>query len=556
MLARGEALGVFQLESSGMRDLLVRIKPDRFADLSAILALFRPGPLGSGMVDQYVERKHGRQSTAYLHRSLEPILKETLGVIVYQEQVMRIANVLAGFTLSEADTLRKAMGKKQPEKMAKYRAKFVAGAARNGIPEATADEIWSQMEFFAGYGFNKSHTVAYAVVAYQTAWMKCRHPHAYMAALLTCECGDRDKLAEYIDECRRMGIRVLPPDVSRSEHDFTVEGDAIRYGLGAVKGVGEAAARAIVAARARGGPFGSVYDLCERVDAHAVNRATLEALVRGGAFDSTGARRTQVMEVLDRALKLASEAHADRSAGQMGLFGAAAPDSDAVAGYPDVPESPMQDLLAAEKDALAYYVTSHPLAKYEGVLRRHASGTSASLADTQEKQKVLLGGLVTGFRTSVIKQGPNEGKKMAFFRLEDFAGNASCVIFSKAYAEHAPRLANDRVVLVEGDVDTSREEPTLRVNRVIPIEDAVHVLARGVLVRLLDASPQTLGPVRDVLQAHPGPLPVAFEFHPDPTSRIVLKAAPSWSVAATPEAVARLSVLPGVRGAEFLSQEP
>jgi DNA polymerase-3 subunit alpha len=217
---------------------------------------------------------------------------------------------------------------------------------------------------------------------------------------------------------------------------------------------------------------------------------------------------------------------------------------------------PMQDLLAAEKDALAYYVTSHPLAKHEALLRRHASGTSASLKDAQEKQKVLLGGLVTGFRTSVIKQGPNEGKKMAFFRLEDFAGSASCVIFSKAYAEHAPRLANDRVVLVEGDVDASREEPTLRVSRVIPVEDATHVLARGVLVRLLDASPTTLGPVREVLQAHAGPLPVAFEFHPDPSSRVVVKAAPSWSVAASPEAVARLAALPGVRAAEFLSREP
>jgi DNA polymerase-3 subunit alpha len=556
MLGRGEALGVFQLESSGMRDLLVRIKPDRFADLSAILALFRPGPLGSGMVDQFVERKHGRQSIAYLHGTLEPILRETLGVIVYQEQVMRVANVLAGFTLSEADNLRKAMGKKQPEKMAKYREKFVTGAAKNRIPEATADEIWSQMEFFAGYGFNKSHTVAYAVVAYQTAWMKCRHPLAYMAALLTCECGDRDKLAEYIDECRRMSIRVLPPDVSRSEHDFTVEGDAIRYGLGAVKGVGEAAARAIVSARARGGPFGSVYDLCERVDAHAVNRATLEALVKGGAFDSTGARRSQVTEVLDRALNLASEAHADRSAGQLGLFGGAAAGEGAPAAYPEVPETPMQDLLAAEKDVLAYYVTSHPLARHEAVLRRHATGTTATLADAQEKQKVLLGGIVGGFRTSVIKQGPNEGKKMAFFRLEDFAGNASCVIFSKAYAEHASRLGNDRVVLLEGDVDSSREEPTLRVNRVIPVEDAAHVLARGVLVRLLDASPATLDPVRAVLQANAGPLPVAFSFHPDPRSRVVVKASPSWSVAASPETLARLAALPGVGGAEFLSQEP
>ncbi|MFO0933056.1 MAG: DNA polymerase III subunit alpha [Planctomycetota bacterium] len=555
MLARGEALGVFQLESSGMRDLLCRIRPDRFEDLSAIVALFRPGPLGSGMVDQYVERKHGRQSITYLHARLEPILKETLGVIVYQEQVMRVANVLAGFSLNEADTLRKAMGKKKPEVMAKFKAKFVDGCKARGIPEDAATEIWTQMEFFAGYGFNKSHTVAYAVVTYQTAYMKCHEPLAFMAALLTCECGDRDKLAEYIDECRRMGIKVLPPDVSRSEHDFTVEGKAIRYGLGAIKGVGEAAARAIVAERERGGPYASVFDLCERVDAKTMNSATLEALVHAGGFDATGARRSQVLAVLDRALKLASEAHADRSAGQTSLFGGGAVEESVGSSYPDLPEMPMQDLLAAEKDALGYYVTSHPLAKVEALLRRHATGPSSVLKDAQEKQKVVLGGLVTGFRTSVIKQGPNEGKKMAFFRLEDFTGSASCVVFSKAYAEHAARLANDRVVFLEGDVDTSREEPTLRVSRVVTAEEAPVVFARGLLVRLGDAGPATLTALKAVLQAHTGPLPVAVELHPDPRRRVIVKAGPSWSVTATEALLAEVHAVPGVRAAEWTSRE-
>jgi DNA polymerase-3 subunit alpha len=555
MLARGEALGVFQLESSGMRDLLSRIRPDRFEDLSAIVALFRPGPLGSGMVDQYVERKHGRQAISYLHPRLEPILRETLGVIVYQEQVMRVANVLAGFSLNEADALRKAMGKKKPEVMAKYRASFVDGCVARGIPEDAATEIWTQMEFFAGYGFNKSHTVAYAVVTYQTAYMKCHEPLAFMAALLTCECGDRDKLAEYIDEARRMGIKVLPPDVSRSEHDFTAEGKAIRYGLGAVKGVGEAAARAIVAERARGGPYASVFDLCERVDAKTMNSATLEALVHAGGFDATGARRSQVLAVLDRALKLASEAHADRTAGQTSLFGGGAVEEAVGSSYPDLPELPMQDLLAAEKDALGYYVTSHPLAKVEALLRRHATGPSSILRDAQEKQKVVLGGLVTGFRTSVIKQGPNEGKKMAFFRLEDFAGSASCVAFSKAYAEHAGKLANDRVVFLEGDVDTSRDEPTLRVSRVVTADEAPVAFARGLLVRLGDAGPATLTALKAVLQAHTGPLPVAVELHPDPRRRVIVKAGPSWSVAATESLLAEIHAVPGVRAAEWTSRE-
>ena len=449
------------------------------------------------------------------------------------------------------------MSKKKPEVMAKFKEKFVSGCRKNAIPEASAAEIWTQMEFFAAYGFNKSHTVAYAVVTYQTAYMKCHEPLAFMAALLTCESGDRDKLSEYIDECRRMDIKVLPPDVSRSEHDFAVDGKAIRYGLGALKGVGEAAARAIVAERERHGPYASVFDLCERVDAKTMNRATLEALVRGGAFDSTGATRAQVNEVLDRALALASEAHADRSAGQMGLFGLGGGGAQETGeGYPDVAEWPMQDVLAAEKDVLGYYVTSHPLAKHEGLLRRHASGTSATLKDAQEKQKVLLGGLVTGLRTSVVKQGPNEGKKMAFFRLEDFAGSASCVMFTKAYAEHAERLANDRVVFLEGDVDLSREEPTVRATRVIPIEDAPHVLAKGVLVRLSSTSPATLEAIRGALSSRAGPLPVALEFHPDRNSRVVVKASPSWAVRADADVLAALVLIPGVRAAEFLAREP
>ncbi len=556
MLSKGEALGVFQLESSGMRELLTKIRPDRFEDLSAIVALYRPGPLGSGMVEQFVERKHGRQPITYLHRTLEPILRETKGVIVYQEQVMRIANVLGGFSLNEADTLRKAMGKKKPEVMAKFRDAFRTGCVRNAIPSEAADEIWSQMEFFAGYGFNKSHTVAYAMVTYQTAFMKRHHPHAFMAALLTCESQDRDKLSEYIDECRRMGIKVVPPDVSRSDHDFSVDGDVIRYGLGSVKGVGEAAAHAIVAARAKGGPFSSVFDLCERVDAKTLNRGTLEALAQGGAFDSTGVRRAQVFEVLDRALSLAADVHADQSVGQLGLFGGGTDSSDSDRNDPAVPEWPLQDLLAKEKDVLGYYVTSHPLARHEGMLRRLATATSSTLRDAPEKSDVRMGGLVTGLRTTIVKTGPNEGRKMAFFRLEDFAGSSSCVMFSKAYAEHAALLTNDRVVVLEGDVDASRDEPTVRVKTIVAIEDAPHVFAKGFLVRLHDATPATLDAVRAALQSVPGPLPVALDFHPDARSRVVVKAGPSWSVASAANLPDLIRAVPGVRSAEFLTREP
>jgi DNA polymerase-3 subunit alpha len=555
MLGRGEALGVFQLESSGMRELLGKIRPDRFEDLSAIVALYRPGPLGSGMVDQYVERKHRRQPITFLHPTLEPILEETLGVIVYQEQVMRIANALAGFSLNEADTLRKAMGKKKPEVMAKFREKFVKGCVERKIPEGTAVEIWTQMEFFAGYGFNKSHTVAYAVVTYQTAWLKCHHPKEFMAALLTCESGDRDKLSEYLDEARRMGIPVRPPDVSRSEHDFAVEGDGIRFGLGSVKGVGEGAARAVVAAREAGGPFGSVFDLCERVPPHALNRAALEALAEAGAFDATGARRAQIFDVLDRALGLAAESHEDRSAGQMGLFGGGDA-ATAAPSYPDVPEWPLPDLLAREKEVLGYYVTSHPLARFEATLRRHATATAASLSDAPERATVRLGGLVSALRTSVVKSGPNEGRKMGFFRVEDFSGSASCVAFSRTWAEQGALLAPDRVVFVEGDVDASRDEPTLRVSKVVPVEEADAAFARGVLVRLAAAAPATVEALGSALRATPGALPVVLEVRADGGRRVALKAGPSWNVAPASDLPTRLARVPGVTSAEFLSVEP
>jgi DNA polymerase-3 subunit alpha len=556
MLARGEALGVFQLESSGMRDLLVRIRPDRFEDLSTVVALFRPGPLGSGMVDQFVERKQGRQAVAYLHPSLEPILAETSGVIVYQEQVMRIANVLAGFSLNEADSLRKAMGKKKPEVMAKFRQRFVEGCTSRSIPEGVATEIWTQMEFFAGYGFNKSHTIAYAVVTYQTAYLKHHHPLEYMAALLTCEVGDRDKLAEYLSECRRMGIRVLPPDVSRSRVDFAVEGDAIRFGLVAVKGLGEGAAASVVAARERGGPFSSVFDLCERLEGHAINRSALEALAEAGAFDSTGARRAQVVAVLDRALALGAEALADRTAGQLALFSGDASAGGSDPGYPDVAEWPLPDLLAKEREAIGTYVTSHPLAGHEGTIARLATTTAAGVRDLPDKAKVVLGGMLTGVRTSVVKSGRNEGKRMAFFSLEDFGGRVACVAFSQAYADHVAQIVNDRVVVIEGDVDGSREEPSVRVSRVVALEDAPLVFARGLLVRLHDPAPATLASLQSAVRGSPGGLPLVIEVRPDPSSRAVVKAGPSWAVSPDPHLLPRLAALPGVAAAEWLVRDP
>jgi DNA polymerase-3 subunit alpha len=557
MLSAGDALGVFQLESSGMRELLRQIRPDRFSELSDIVALYRPGPMGSGMMDMYIERKNGRQAVEYPHPSLQPILQETLGVVVYQEQVMRVANVLAGFDLAEADNLRKAMGKKKPEQMAKFREKFVAGCGSRGLPEGHATEIWNQLEHFAGYGFNKSHTVAYAVLTWQTAYLKCHYPREFMAALLTCEMADMDKVTEYVEEARRMGIAVLPPEVSRSQVEFAVEGQDIRFGLSAIKGVGRAAAEAIVARR-EGRPYASVFDLCERVDLHAVNRAVLEALVKAGAFDGTGVSRARTLAALERAMALGSSAAEDRQAGQMGLFGAAevatAPD------YPVVPEWSETEKMAREREAIGYYATDHPLARHERVLRLFAPQTTASLPPVPEgargNDKVRLGGMILAPRVTIVKSGPNEGRKMAFFQLEDFAGSLECVVFSRTYAEQGAAIQADRVVLLEGRIDRTRENPSLQVDRIVPIEDAPRLLARGLLVRLTGTTPTTLRALRDALRTFPGELPVVLEFKPEPGAVARVRAGQGWSVAPEAGLLAAASAVEGVVAAEFLAREP
>lgn len=554
MLGEGEAVGVFQVEGSGMREILKRIRPDRFAELVDLLALYRPGPMGSGMMDMYVERKHGREPLEYPHPSLEAVLRETQGVVVYQEQVMRITHVLAGFEMSEADNLRKAMGKKKPELLAKFREKFVSGCVQRGLGAPDAERIWEQLEHFAGYGFNKSHTVAYGLITYQTAWLKRHHPREYMAALLTCEMADLDKVTEYIEESRRMGIDVLPPDVRVSDWCFTVEGENVRYGLAAIKGVGQAAAEAIARARADG-PFASVFELCERVDLARVNRATLEALVRAGAFDSTGAHRAQVAAVLDRALSLGAQAFEDRQAGQLGLFGAeagpaAAPD------YPDVPPWPTAEILAQERETIGYYATHHPLAEHEARLRLLCTARTRDLAEVKDRSTVRLGGLIRALRVSLVKRGRNEGRRMAFFELEDFVGKVECVCFADTYAALAPELEVGRVVLLEGKVDRSREAPSVHVDRLARVEQAASAFAQGLLVRLRRTGDEALSRVERALGSRRGPLPVVLEFRPEGGLLARVKAGPGWAIEPSVDLLEHLGRLPEVEGAEFLARAP
>jgi DNA polymerase-3 subunit alpha len=538
MLGRGDSFGVFQLESGGMRDILHRMRPDRFEDLVAINALYRPGPLQTGMVDSFIRRKRGEEPVDYPHPSLREVLEETYGTFVYQEQIMRIANVLSGFSMNEADGLRKAMGKKRPEEMAKYRDRFLDGAAKRDCPEATALRIWEQITAFAEYCFNKSHSAAYAVVTYQTAYMKAHFPVEFMAAFLTCDMGNTDKLVEGVDETRKMGIPLLPPDVNRSDVAFTPDGETIRFGLAGIRGVGERAVDSILAARkAAGGRIASLFQLCETVDLHLVNRQVLEALAKSGAFDSLlpggadgrpgGSRRGRLLEALDLAMRLAGEVQADRRAGQMNLFAPgggskgpkAPPAPEPERELPEAPEWPENQVLAFEKETLGFFISSHPLAAHERTIRALATHSTADLRRPGAAGRVRVGGMLAAVQARFPKSGPNRDRKYARFRIEDFDGTLDCVAFSEAYEKNREVLTADRIVFLEGTLASDREEPSLRVDRVVPVEDAFESLVSSVVVAAGSRGEDASGAfrsLRTVLEAHAGAVPVFLDLEPRP----------------------------------------
>ncbi len=526
MLGRGTVKGVFQLETSrGMRELVQKMKPDRIEDLIATIALFRPGPLQSGMVEQYIRCKHGLEPVKSLHPMIDPILKETNGVILYQEQVMRIANVMAGFSMADADGLRKAMGKKIPEIMARYKEQFVQGAVKNGVPAEKATEIFDLMAYFAGYGFNKSHSAAYGIVSYQTAYLKAKYPVEYMAALMSCSMGNTDKLAEYIEECRQLGIEVLPPDVNESDLDFKVDGRRIRFGLGAVKGVGERAVLGVLEARRRLGRFDSLFQFCENVDPRAADRKVLEQLVKCGAFDRLGGHRAQFWEALEPALRLGALRQADRRTGQLSMFDGAG-DGGGAERLPDVPPWPPETLLAYEKEALGCYVTANPLVRYEEVLRSLSSATVDRLPDLEEGQEVTLGGMISGLRVQVTKSGKNAGQKYVIFKFGDLTGSCEAVCFASDFEANREHLVNDAIVFVTGRVAFREDTPSLRVSRVVPVERAREVLAGSVRLTVASAGLDEglLMRLQDVLRAHPGPCPVFFEVETPSGHRVLVKA--------------------------------
>jgi DNA polymerase III subunit alpha len=477
IFGKGYTSGVFQFESRGMRDILRRYQPARVEDLCALNALYRPGPIQGGMIDDFIERKHGRKTVAYELPQLRQVLEETLGVIVYQEQVMQIASLLAGYSLGEADLLRRAMGKKKAEEMAQQRARFLAGARERHLPEKKVEKIFDLMEQFAGYGFNKSHSAAYAYLAYVTAYLKAHYPLDFMSALLTSETGNSDKVTKYINECREMGIKVLPPDVNVSEQNFTPDGDAIRFGLGAIKNVGPSAVESVVRSRESDGPFKSIYNFCERVDLGAVNRRIIESLIRAGALDSLHGTRSQLFAAVEPAMEGGQRAWKDKQSGQAGLFGDVMEHQDTAAiPLPNVPDWSLEDKLAGEKELLGFYVTGHPLDRYMDKVTELATHSSEALAHDGDKPGGLSKGTdlaICGILRNVQRRRTKEGKPWASVQIEDLQGVAEAVVFTTQYDRVQASLVEDQAVLVRGLALPDEGNPTkVSVTDVIPLEVA------------------------------------------------------------------------------------
>ncbi len=509
LLSDARTFGVFQLESQGLRDILRKLKPTVFEDLIALVALYRPGPLGSGMIDDFIQRKHGKAKVEYLLPELEPILKETYGIIVYQEQVMQIASTIAGFSLGLADLLRRAMGKKKPEVMAEQREIFLKGALEHGFDQKKAEELFDLMAYFAGYGFNKSHSAAYALIAYWTAFLKAHYPRAYMAALLTSEVQNTDKVIRYINESREMGISILSPDVNDSYRDFRVVGEHIRFGLAAVKNVGDNAIEAIIAAREEDGTFSSLFEFCQRVNLKVMNRRVIESLIKCGAFDTTGETRAQMMASLDDCLEAGQKRQRDREDGQISMFDGI---EEAIQPLPrlrsaSVPEWEESQLLAAEKEVIGFYITGHPLTRYERQLRLYALANTQTLGEFQDGDKVSVGGMV--FKTRL--QTTRKGDRMAFVTLEDVQGQVDVIIFPEVYKEFGAALEmTDQPVLVRGIVDWGDDNPKIIADRIVPLAEAAERLSPQVHINLhtLGLTRETLGQLKGILQAAPGGSPV------------------------------------------------
>jgi DNA polymerase-3 subunit alpha len=538
LLNRAETLGVFQLESGGMRDLCRKFQISSIEHITALVALYRPGPME--LIPEFIKRRHGEMKIEYEHPLLEPIARETYGILIYQEQVMQAAQILAGFTLGAADILRRAMGKKKIEEMQKQREKFVKGCAeKNRIPAAKANEIFDLLEKFAGYGFNKSHAAAYAIVAYQTAYLKANYPVEFFCAMMTNDMADTAKLSQYINEAREFGIEVLGPDVNESQVYFAPAerksaGQAsslspsenkevrdrqdvcptrgIRFGLAAIKGVGEVAVQTILKAREGGGKFKSLSDLCERVDGRTVNRKILEALIKSGACDTFGQTRATLFAQIERALSRAASIIADRQRGQSSLFGTleenASPMPEAIS---NLPEWPQHELLAHEKELLGFYVTGHPLTPFVPILEKYALTNTAKLAELPNRSLTRIGGLIAAVQNGVSKKS---GKPYSMVTLEDLEGSVQILCLNENYDKYRGLLTPNKAILVIGEVNTGDDRPKIFPQEIMPLEDAPRRFTKQVHLRLHTAhlKPEQLESVRELVAAHPGKCPLLLCF--------------------------------------------
>jgi DNA polymerase-3 subunit alpha len=507
LLSKGETDGVFQLESRGMKEILVGMKPDCFEDIIALIALYRPGPLKSGMVQEFISRKQGKTKSTYEVPSLEPILKETYGVILYQEQVMQIASALASYTMGEADTFRKAMSKKNSSEMEKEKPKFLAGALRNKIPEAKARKIFDQMETFAGYGFNKSHSAAYAMISYQTGYLKAHYPVEFMAALLTSEKGNRDKVIKHISVCKEMGINVLPPDINQSVLDFSVDGGNIRFGLAAVKNVGESAIESIIESRDRDGSFISFLDFCSRVDLRKINKRVVESLIKCGAFDSLSYRRRQLMENFERVMDIGQRAQDQKLSDQVSLFdgpegATAGPEYTEKDLLPETDEWEHGQVLLYEKETLGFYITGHPLLRYADKLKLITDADSERLADMRDKDTVTVAGIVSHKREIATKRKDT----MAYVTIEDLKGSYTGIIFSDMYRNYRELIDSDEPLLFKGTLDVTEESCRLIVSEIHRLTEYNGVSFSSIHV-LFDANRMDeshLNLLREICRKYPG----------------------------------------------------
>ncbi|MSV29420.1 MAG: DNA polymerase III subunit alpha [Bryobacterales bacterium] len=509
IFTKGFTSGVFQFESSGMRDILRRYQPTRLEDLTALNALYRPGPIQGGMVDDFIDRKHGRKAVSYDLPVLKEILEETYGVIVYQEQVMQISNRLAGYSLGEADILRRAMGKKKAEEMAAQRERFLRGALEKGHPQKKVEKIFDLMEQFAGYGFNKSHSAAYAFLAYVTAYLKAHYPTEFMAGLLTSETGNVAKVVKYIAECKDMGITVMPPDVNSSDWNFTPAGDAIRFGLGAVKNLGQSAVEPIRKAREETGAFRSLYQFCEAVDMSSINRRMVESLIKAGAMDTLEGTRAQKFAIVEGAMESGQRAWKDKLSGQGGLFGdmfAAGPEREQP--LPDVPEWTGREKLQGEKEMLGFYVTGHPLDHYRDKVADLATHNSSSLEGLSKGNEVALCGVLT----TIQKKRNREQKPWAALQLEDLQGSVELLVFTTQYERLAPMLVEDQAVLIRGLALPEEGAATkISVQDVVPLDVARVALPTLISLRVrLGRSPNASAELIELFQRKPGETQVRF----------------------------------------------